>query len=89
MDSDQIKFQRKLVNYLTFDKFSLRRGIEIIGNMTTTSYYTFYRAGILSGVDAKGTFLPSDNIKRSEVAAILIRMMDQGSRVSAPKELGK
>ena len=51
--------------------------------------YTFYRAGILSGVDSKGTFLPSDNIKRSEVAAILIRMMDQGSRVSAPKELGK
>lgn len=51
--------------------------------------YTFYRAGILSGVDAKGTFRPSDNIKRSEVAAILIRMMDQGARVSAPKELGK
>jgi hypothetical protein len=51
--------------------------------------YTFYRAGILSGVDAKGTFRPSDNIKRSEVAAILIRMMDPSARVSAPKELGK
>ena len=51
--------------------------------------YTFYRAGILSGVDSKGTFLPSDNIKRSEVAAILIRMMDPAIRVSAPAELGK
>ena len=49
----------------------------------------FYRAGILSGVDAKGTFNPSDNIKRSEVAAILIRMMDKTARVGAPKELGK
>ena len=51
--------------------------------------YTFYRAGILSGVDSKGTFLPSDNIKRSEVAAILIRMMDSGARVDAPTELGE
>ena len=51
--------------------------------------YTFYRAGILAGVDVKGTFKPSDNIKRSEVAAILIRMMDPSARVSAPKELGK
>ena len=51
--------------------------------------YMFYRAGILSGVDAKGTFKPSDNIKRSEVAAILIRMMDKNARVAAPAELGK
>ena len=51
--------------------------------------YLFYRAGILSGVDAKGTFNANDNIKRSEVAAILIRMMDPSVRVDAPKELGK
>ncbi len=51
--------------------------------------YLFYRAGILSGVDAKGTFMPGDNIKRSEVAAILIRMMDEEARVDAPSELGK
>ena len=60
------------------DKFAQNRAI-----------YMFYRAGILSGVDAKGTFNPSDNIKRSEVAAILIRMMDPTARVAAPKELGK
>ena len=42
--------------------------------------YTFYRAGILTGSDAKGTFNPDSNIKRSEVAAILIRMYDTNAR---------
>ena len=51
--------------------------------------YLFYRAGILAGVDSKGTFKPQDNIKRSEVAAILIRMMDATARVGAPKDLAK
>ena len=40
----------------------------------------FYNAGILTGSDAKGTFNPSSNIKRSEVAAILSRMMDATTR---------
>lgn len=51
--------------------------------------YLLYRAGVLGGNDAKGTFNPSANIKRSEVAAILIRMMDASTRVNAPAELGK
>ena len=38
--------------------------------------YEFYRAGILTGSDAAGTFLPNSDIKRCEVAAILIRMFD-------------
>ena len=42
--------------------------------------YDFYRAGILTGSDVKGTFRPSDSIKRSEVAAILIRMFDSSAR---------
>jgi hypothetical protein len=42
--------------------------------------YAFYRAGILAGTDAKGAFAPASNIKRSEVAAILSRMMDHSSR---------
>ncbi len=42
--------------------------------------YTFYRAGILTGSDAKGTFSPDSNIKRSEVAAILTRMFDDSAR---------
>ena len=36
--------------------------------------YKLYRAGILTGSDQFGTFLPSSQIKRSEAAAILIRM---------------
>ena len=42
--------------------------------------YKFYRAGILTGSDAAGTFNASSSIKRSEVAAILVRMFDEGSR---------
>ncbi len=51
--------------------------------------YLFYRAGILNGTDAKGTFNPYGNIQRSEVAAILNRMMDESVRVGPPPQLGK
>ncbi len=44
--------------------------------------YAFYRAGILTGSDKKGTFNPTTNIKRSEVAAILTRMFEKDSRKS-------
>lgn len=44
--------------------------------------YVFYRAGILVGSDANGTFNPASNIKRSEVAAILTRMFDETARRS-------
>ena len=44
--------------------------------------YTFYRAGILTGSDAAGTFHPTSTIVRSEVAAILVRMYDASTRVS-------
>ena len=42
--------------------------------------YEFYRAGILTGSDAKGTFHSASSIKRSEVSAILVRMFDTASR---------
>ena len=44
--------------------------------------YKFYRAGILTGSDGKGTFNPGSSIKRSEVAAILSRMFDSNVRQS-------
>ena len=44
--------------------------------------YDFYRAGIVTGSDANGTFLPASTIKRSEAAAILIRMYDASARKS-------
>ena len=53
--------------------------------LTTTSkyaqrIYTFYRAGILTGSDTNGTFNPTSNIRRQEVAAILTRMFDATAR---------
>ena len=42
--------------------------------------YKLYRAGILTGMDEKGTFEPDNSIKRSEVAAILTRMMNESAR---------
>ena len=44
--------------------------------------YAFYRAGILIGSDAAGTFNPESNIQRSEVAAILTRMLTASARRS-------
>ena len=43
--------------------------------------YKLYRAGILQGSDEIHSCKPYDNIKRSEVAAILSRMMDETKRV--------
>lgn len=42
--------------------------------------YSLYRAGILSGSDAYGTFAPNSHINRSEVAAIISRMINPGLR---------
>ena len=44
--------------------------------------YKLYRAGILTGVDAAHNCNPDANIMRSEVATILVRMMDPTKRVS-------
>ena len=48
---------------------------------SSISIYKLYRAGILTGVDAKHNCKPEDNIKRCEVAAIITRMMDENKRV--------
>ena len=42
--------------------------------------YRLYRAGILTGSDAYGTFNPNSNIQRSEVAAIIARMANPSLR---------
>ncbi len=43
--------------------------------------YKLYRAGILQGNDAAHNCNPAANIKRSEVAAVLTRMMDSTERI--------
>lgn len=43
--------------------------------------YKLYRAGVVQGSDAQRNCNPSANIQRSEVAAILTRMMDSSARM--------
>lgn len=43
--------------------------------------YKLYRSGIVTGVDAEHNCNPEANIKRSEVAVIITRMMDETARV--------
>ena len=58
------------------------------GRNYSASVYKLYRAGILQGSDAAHNCKPLENIKRSEVAAILSRMMYAGKRV-AITDMGK
>ena len=44
--------------------------------------YALYRAGILAGYDAEGTFLPDKNLLRSEASAFVSRMVDESLRQS-------
>lgn len=44
--------------------------------------YRFYRAGILTGNDAKGTFAPDSTITRGAAAAIISRILDTSLRKS-------
>lgn len=46
------------------------------------SIYKLYRAGVLTGNDAKGTFTPTTNIQRSAVATIVSRMANVSLRQS-------
>ena len=50
--------------------------------------YALYRAGILTGNDAKGTFTPNSNIARSEAAAITTRMANPSLRRSVTLTAG-
>ena len=50
-------------------------------NPNADEIYTMYRAGIVQGSDADRNCLPDSNIKRSEVAAIITRMVDPSKRV--------
>lgn len=63
--------------------------VASLDKSTQQGIYKLYRAGVVNGNDAKGTFLPASQIKRSEVAAIVVRMMDASTRVDAPANLGK
>lgn len=44
--------------------------------------YTLYRMGIVTGSGSRGACLPDENIRRSEVAALVARIVDPNLRVS-------
>ena len=46
------------------------------------SVYTLYRMGIVGGSDDRGSCLPDDPIKRSEVAALCVRTIDPDQRLT-------
>ena len=56
--------------------------LDVKSGATYAHYvYKMYRAGIVTGVDELHNCNPDDNIKRSEVAAIISRMMNDDNRV--------
>ena len=77
-------------NALPASAYTARNSItkipDLANDSTNAKIYTFYKAGILTGYantpgKTTGSFGPNDNIKRSEVATILIRMMDASTRM--------
>ena len=50
------------------------------GDAYANEIFAFYRAGILTGSDRLGTFHPTSSLKRSEAAAILVRLYDVSRR---------
>ena len=64
---------------------------DVAGPITESekAIYKFYRAGIVNGTDAYGTFKPNDYVIRAEVAAILVRIVSPEYRVNAPAQLGE
>lgn len=51
-----------------------------LGYSYSDAVYTLYRAGVLTGSDNAGNFLPNDTLKRSEAAAIVTRMVNASYR---------
>lgn len=50
------------------------------GEYGADAVYEFYRAGIMTGSNKAGTFHPAANVKRSEVAAVVSRLVDASQR---------
>lgn len=74
-------------NALPADGFIAINTVSAIPDVKTTdgcgpAVYKLYKAGVLAGSDAKGTFHPTYTITRAEAAAIAGRMGDSSARVS-------
>ncbi|MBE6679900.1 MAG: hypothetical protein E7598_05180 [Ruminococcaceae bacterium] len=76
------EFVKILSSALPADEFSAINNVSEIPDVTSDekNIYMFYNAGILAGSDKYGTFNPTSNIQRSEVAAIIVRIADRTQR---------
>lgn len=54
----------------------------LVSSEAAPDIYLLYRAGVMTGSDSQGSFLPAANIRRCEVAAIISRMVTPSLRKS-------
>ena len=52
------------------------------GSEGAEAIYALYRAGVLDGAGEDGSYMPDSGIRRSEVSAIVARLIDKNLRVS-------
>ena len=76
------EFARILSSSLPSEAFTAINKITEIPDVTSDedNIYMLYNAGIVAGSDKYGTFNPTSNIQRSEVAAIIVRIADKTQR---------
>lgn len=64
--------------------YAARRYITDVNDYThyQSEILRLYKQGIVNGVDAQGSFCPDGQLKRCEVAALLIRIVDRNARLT-------
>lgn len=64
--------------------YALRRFITDVNDYTPfqQEILRLYRWGVVGGADASGSFHPDDGLKRSEAAALIVRMIDPAARLT-------
>ena len=77
-----------LCNALPASELSALKTVSSLPDVTSATVYsssifTLYNAGVLTGSDKQGTFYPQNSIKRSEVSAIICRMAFKSMRSSS------
>lgn len=75
------------------DKLPIINDIDFVPDVKSGENYSakvlkLYKAGILTGNDAYGTFAPNSNLLRSEISAMSVRIADSTKRVKKTFEIG-
>lgn len=77
---------RVLAHALETEELPALRDVRQIPDVARGDYageeiYLLYRAGVLNGMNEAGDFYPENNLRRSETAAILLRLADADMRI--------